>query len=173
MREGTGVGGFISCTVNKIDKKDRVSVPSQFRYALEKDGFKSFICFPSLSGPWLEAVTPEQMDKFQSLQDDMAAFGGEPDALAIVLCSQAAELMPDMDGRVTLPADLQEYAGIDGEVAFVGQGKRFGLWSPERLQAERSGLREPAKEQYAALMARRAQAMSRPLSPETTGEGNE
>ena len=72
------MAGFLSCTVNKIDRKDRLSVPAHIRIALglmRPDASVSsnpFICFPSLAGPWLQAVTPQQMQQFMGMQDPLA-----------------------------------------------------------------------------------------------------
>ena len=43
------------------------------------------------------------------------------------------QLSFDGDGRIILPADLRQKAGIDGQATFVGVGKLFQIWSPERL----------------------------------------
>ena len=147
-------------------------MPAHIRVTLAKYDQNSFICFPSLGGPWLEAVMQAQMDEFLSLQDSLAPFSGKVDALGIALCARAVELAPDMDGRITLPAALKGYAGIEDEVAFVGQGNRFSLWSPQRFEAESEGLQEAARQQFEELMARRAQTATPLVVPETTGEAD-
>lgn len=166
------MAGFLSCTVNKIDRKDRLSVPVQFRIALglmRSDGgaggttANSFICFPSLAGPWLQAVTPQQMQQFMALQDPLAPFAGEMDALGIAFYAQAAELAPDGDGRITLPAHLRSYANIDTDVMFVGQGTSFSIWNPDTFAEHSAKLRDQAREQFSELAARQARLM--PVEP--------
>lgn len=139
-------------------------MPAQIRIALglmRPDGgaggtSSSFICFPSLAGPWLQAVTPQQMQQFMALQDPLAPFAGEIDALGIAFHAQAVELAPDSDGRITLPAHLRSYANIDTEVMFVGQGTSFSMWNPDTFAEHSAELRDQAREQFSELAARQA-----------------
>ena len=105
----------------------------------------SFVCFPSLLGPWLQAVTPKQMQAFMGRQNPLAAFGGEVEAYPTLICSQAAEMIPDTDGRIVLPPEFLAHASrIDEDIAFVGQGSYFSLWSPPLFEAEKIKLRDRA-----------------------------
>ena len=44
----------------------------------------------------------------------------------------AASCEVDKQGRILLPANLREYAGIDKEVVSVGVFSRVEIWSKER-----------------------------------------
>ena len=46
----------------------------------------------------------------------------------------AATCEVDKQGRINLPANLREYAGIDKEVVSVGVFSRVEIWSKERYQ---------------------------------------
>lgn len=135
--------GFLSCSLHRVDKKGRVSVPAQYR-ALLLAGDKSFICFPSLLGPWLQGVTPAQMQAFLERQNALGAFAGAVEAYPTLIFSQAMELIPDMDGRIVLSPELLAHAQIDEDIAFVGQGQYFSMWSPVLFEAEKTRLRERA-----------------------------
>ena len=45
-----------------------------------------------------------------------------------VLFSGAFDDVPDKQGRVTVPAALREYAGLDREVVVVGNGTTVEIW---------------------------------------------
>ena len=45
-----------------------------------------------------------------------------------VLLSGASDEIPDKQGRVTIPAALREYAGLDREVTVIGQGSHVEVW---------------------------------------------
>lgn len=137
------MNGFLSYSLHRVDKKGRVSVPSQYRAILLSQE-KSFICFPSLLGPWLQAVTPKQMQAFMGQQNPLGAFGGEVEAYPTLICSQAVEMIPDTDGRIVLAPEFLAHARIDEDIAFVGQGTYFSLWSPSVFEAEKIKLRERA-----------------------------
>lgn len=42
--------------------------------------------------------------------------------------SGATDDVPDKQGRVTIPAPLRQYAGLDREVAVIGAGSRVEIW---------------------------------------------
>ncbi|MDO9460217.1 MAG: hypothetical protein Q7N95_08915 [Alphaproteobacteria bacterium] len=138
------MNGFLSYSLHRVDKKGRVSVPSQYRAYLMSQEMTSFVCFPSLLGPWLQAATSKQMQAFMGKQNPLGAFGGEVEAYPTLICSQAAEMIPDSDGRIVLPPEFLAHARIDEDIAFVGQGSYFSLWSPVLFEAEKIKLRERA-----------------------------
>ncbi len=45
-----------------------------------------------------------------------------------VLLSAASDEVPDKQGRVTVPAVLREYAGLEKELTVIGTGNRLELW---------------------------------------------
>jgi MraZ protein len=50
------------------------------------------------------------------------------------------------NGRLNIPDEMLDYAGITKEAVFTGQGSRMRLWEPSRHQASRLG-----DEDYARL----------------------
>lgn len=136
--------GFLSYSLHRVDKKGRVSVPAQYRAVLLSKQLTSFVCFPSQLGPWLQCVTPMQMQSFIGRQDMLGAFAGVVEAYPTLIFSQALELIPDTDGRIVLTPELLAHARIDEDIAFVGQGHYFSIWSPELFEAEKIRLRELA-----------------------------
>ena len=45
-----------------------------------------------------------------------------------VFLSGASDEVPDKQGRVTVPANLREYAGLDRDCTVIGAGSRVELW---------------------------------------------
>jgi MraZ protein len=45
-----------------------------------------------------------------------------------VFLSGASDEVPDKQGRVTVPANLREYAGLTRECTVIGAGSRVELW---------------------------------------------
>ncbi|QIK64434.1 division/cell wall cluster transcriptional repressor MraZ [Leucobacter viscericola] len=52
-----------------------------------------------------------------------------------VFLSGAHPETPDKQSRVTIPAGLREYAGLDRELAVIGAGSRAEIWDAEAWQA--------------------------------------
>ncbi|CAM4015201.1 division/cell wall cluster transcriptional repressor MraZ [Micrococcus flavus] len=45
-----------------------------------------------------------------------------------VFLSGASDEVPDKQGRVTVPAPLRQYAGLDRDVTVIGAGSRAEIW---------------------------------------------
>ena len=45
------------------------------------------------------------------------------------------EIEPDKTGRITIPASLREYAGLDRDVVVVGVDTRFEIWDAANWEA--------------------------------------
>lgn len=151
------MSGFLSFSQHKVDKKGRVSVPISFRLSLGADNRGSFICFPSLLGCWLQAVTPNQMQAFIGQQNEAAAFVGKINAYTSLLFAHAVEMAPDSDGRIVLPPELLAHAKISEDAAFVGQGQYFSIWAPDIFFVEQDRLRQEALAEIASWRAPPAQ----------------
>jgi MraZ protein len=56
-----------------------------------------------------------------------------------VLLASLAEVSPDKQGRILVPADLQEMAGLSGSVILLGMRDRVEVWDPETYRSEVEG----------------------------------
>jgi MraZ protein len=161
-RVGGKSGMFLSTYVNKVDRKGRVSVPATFRASLaaETQRFPGVIVFPSYKYPALEANSIEWMEELARRLDTLDKFSDEHENLEMLFAS-SRELPFDSEGRIMLPPELAEHAGITDAVAFVGVGRNFQLWSPPRFADHAANLRERARQQgtripaFAAALDRR------------------
>nr|WP_221433094.1 division/cell wall cluster transcriptional repressor MraZ [Micrococcus endophyticus] len=52
-----------------------------------------------------------------------------------VFLSGASDEVPDKQGRVTVPAPLRQYAGLDRDVTVIGAGTRVEIWDSESWNA--------------------------------------
>ena len=52
-----------------------------------------------------------------------------------VFLSGASDEMPDKQGRITIPAPLRSYAGLDREVTVIGAGSRAEIWDTQAWNA--------------------------------------
>jgi MraZ protein len=50
--------------------------------------------------------------------------------------------VPDRQGRITLPAPLRAFAGLDHDVVVLGAGDRVEVWEPERWAQQSAHLDE-------------------------------
>ena len=118
----------------KTDAKGRVSLPAKFRKVLSED----LVVACSLSGDYLMVF--DGQDSFNAWVDGIFTdkFGGfnSTDSKQLMLRSalkgRAFDVQTDSAGRILLPAELREEAGIEREVVIVGNTGFFEVWSEER-----------------------------------------
>ena len=136
---------FLSTHINKIDKKGRVSVPAQWRAGLADQAFQGVVLFPSNAHAALEGFAWNYMEELSKRLDNFDLFSAEQDDLATAVFAQSVQLPFDGDGRVILPPELIDFAGLSDRVAFVGMGAKFQLWSPEALDSRKEEARAKVK----------------------------
>jgi len=129
---------FLATHFNRIDKKGRVSVPAQFRAAVTAQSFQGIVVFPSHKAQALEGFSMAQLEELSNGIDSFDMFSDQHDDLATTIFGSSVPLPFDGEGRVVLPKELCEHAGITEQVAFVGLGKKFQIWQPEALNAHKA-----------------------------------
>ena len=56
------------------------------------------------------------------------------------LFSTACEVMPDKQGRILLPAELREYAGLAKDVTIIGNRNHAEIWATDLWNARRAAI---------------------------------
>lgn len=148
------MGVFTGIQTNKVDKKGRVSVPRTFRALFEGETFQGVYVFPSFRQPALEACPEGFMERIVDSLEDLPLFSDDQDDLSIIV--ESAQRLPfDPEGRIVLPDDFREVAGIKDEAAFVGRGRTFQIWAPKAYADARKPAFERAKSRGLTLKLRR------------------
>ena len=138
---------FVSTFTNKIDYKGRVSIPASFRGVLERDGYAGGVyCYPAIDAPALDAGGERLAKKIDGLLAGLPDYSDERDELSVALYGEVQVLSIDGDGRIILPQGLRTHAGLQTEVAFVGLGEKFQLWSPDQFEYRRRTARAKVKQ---------------------------
>lgn len=140
----------------KIDKKQRVSVPAPFRDALKdgNDDVTGFYLRPSfVTEGALEGLSAEAMEKAKESLSLLPEFSPEREALGMVLFGRAMHISWDGEGRIGIPESLREFAKITDEVVFVGGGEKFTVWAPEAHAAWEKKAEALNKERLEAALA--------------------
>ncbi|MCI1955188.1 MAG: division/cell wall cluster transcriptional repressor MraZ [Oscillospiraceae bacterium] len=110
---------------HNIDPKGRVIVPSRFR----EDLGECFYITKGLDG-CLFVLSPPGWDK---LRDKVSAMPvSKARGLQRFFFSGAAEAVPDKQGRILIPQNLRDYAGLTKDVTFIGASSRAEIWDSAR-----------------------------------------
>ncbi|MEM1103131.1 MAG: division/cell wall cluster transcriptional repressor MraZ [Pseudomonadota bacterium] len=137
---------FVGAFDNKIDAKGRVSVPADFRAAVAGASFDGVVAFPAFTGDAIEAGGLDRLQEIQAMIDGLDPYGDEREAFELAVMSQARKLAFDADGRITLPGELIDCAGLNGRAAFVGRGPYFQIWRPEAYAEKMAEAQARARE---------------------------
>jgi MraZ protein len=118
-----------------LDDKGRVTIPARFRAEMATG-----------------VVVTRGLDGCLALypNDEWASLAERVNALPITdrrardfrrfVFGSAADGVPDRQGRITIPAYLRQYAGIDSEVMIVGMNTYIEIWNPETWEAIRQAV---------------------------------
>lgn len=137
---------FSSNATNKVDGKGRVSIPAPFRKVLQREESPILFLMPEINGA--PTIVGYGLSHYESLGESltrMNPFSPEYDALADVVSGQAHQLPLDETGRIVLPKDLREYAGIADEAFFIGKFNIFQIWNPGVYAERRASVKEMAR----------------------------
>ena len=72
-----------------------------------------------------------------------------------LIFSDARQLTFDITGRIVIPNDLLEFAGIKDKALFVGRGKTFQIWEAEAFYKAQEEVRNKAQENRPSLSFKR------------------
>ncbi|MFC1659690.1 division/cell wall cluster transcriptional repressor MraZ [Pseudomonadota bacterium] len=136
---------FLSTFTNKVDKKGRVSVPSQFRAMLHGQEFSGVVIYQSSINKCIEGCSIERIQKLSETIDDLDPYSKERDAFASVILGGAAQQPFDSDGRITLPQNLLDFSGIKEKAVFIGKGQTFEIWDLKAFEEHIKKAKEKVK----------------------------
>ena len=121
---------FLGTHAPRLDDKGRLVLPAKFRDALApglvltKGQERSIVVWPAAEF----AAEAERLG-------DASRSDARARAYLRVLFSGAFDEIPDRQGRVTVPAALREYAGLDRDVVVVGNNTTLEIWDAPTWEA--------------------------------------
>lgn len=136
---------FLGTHKGKLDKKGRISVPASFRAVLEALGTSDIVLFPSFRNPCIEVWPQPAFAALSSGHSSLDIFSDASDSLGAALFATAHAARPDGEGRMVLPEDLIEEAGLSDTISFLGANQCFQIWNPERAAAHIRDARASAR----------------------------
>mgnify|MGYP000642764055 FL=1 len=111
----------------KLDAKGRLAVPSGLKKQLDNEGREGFVLnrgFEGCLGLYPHKDWQAVADKLNSLN----LFTIKNRAFVRKFQNGAVNLAMDGNGRILIPKDLQEYAGVKKEVVLFAYADRIEIW---------------------------------------------
>lgn len=114
---------FLGTYEPRLDEKGRLILPARFRdqmaggIVLTRGQERCLYAFPRAEFEQIHEQLRQAPLTSKQARDYMRVF-----------LSGAADEIPDKQGRVTIPAILRRYAGLDRDLAVIGSGSKVEIW---------------------------------------------
>ncbi|WP_277455180.1 division/cell wall cluster transcriptional repressor MraZ [Janibacter sp. DB-40] len=114
---------FLGTHTPRLDDKGRLFLPAKFR-----DKLAGGLVMTRGQERCLYVFPMEEFVKVtQKFQEAPTSSKAARDYMRVFL-SGASDEIPDKQGRVTVPAALRDYAGLDRDCTVIGAGSRVEVW---------------------------------------------
>jgi len=139
---------FLGQFSHSFDDKSRLTVPAKFREPLADGAF----VVQGLDNNLMVLTTTA----FETIYNRLMAMNmTDPSTRALqrMILGNASQANLDSAGRILIPQNLRDRAGLQEEAVLVGLGDYFEIWSPANWQAEEEKLQDPAtnEQRFATL----------------------
>jgi MraZ protein len=125
---------FNSTFKHGVDEKRRLQIPAKWRP--EEEGVQlTVIVWPKhQAGTCLRVLPPEKMAKLAADIDAMPNNDPTKVVLKRFVGSKSMQVTLDKAGRICVPDEMANAAGIKDEAVLVGLIDRFEIWNPARYE---------------------------------------
>lgn len=115
-----------------VDSKNRVTIPALWRVGEEEQFYASL----GQNSEYINLYPPSVFqEKGENLKNDPRVSARDKRIYLRVFYSSAHLVSTDKQGRILLPQELSDAAGIEGDVYLLGTEERIEVWPVERLEA--------------------------------------
>lgn len=117
---------FLGTYAPKLDDKGRIILPAKFRDELEGG-----VVLTRGQDRCIYIFSTREFEELHERMRQAPVTSKQARDYMRVFLSGAHAETPDKQHRVTIPAALRSYAGLDRELAVIGAGSRAEIWDAE------------------------------------------
>ncbi len=147
--EKVGINGgdrvFLGTFHHALDSKGRLSIPVKFREILNTESNGTIVITTDLD-LCLAAYPTHEWQSFMEKAKKLPTMDKGVKRFFRFLFSSASECFLDKQGRVLIPPNLREYAGLNGNAVVVGGGNKFEVWNPGKWEESEALVSENASQ---------------------------
>lgn len=121
-----------------VDAKGRFNLPFRFRRGGGAAEDEKYVVTPGADGNLAVFPLEEWERTFRRIKSRSSA--AEWRARVRQISARSFDLVPDSQGRVSVPMELLEAAGIGRRIKVVGMGQSMELWDPERFASSQQDM---------------------------------
>lgn len=120
---------------HNIDVKGRMSFPTKLRDILGE----KFYVTKCIKQKCLTIYSKDEWEKLSAKVAEMPESTGGLD-IKRWLFAGAGELIPDKQGRVLIPSELREFAGLTKDVVVIGLDDKAEIWDKDLWDAQQQNI---------------------------------
>ncbi|NOX36334.1 MAG: hypothetical protein GXO78_02265 [Calditrichaeota bacterium] len=132
------MSGFWGYFRTRLDAKGRINVPAKIRKNLRPEDQDTFILIRGTE----KYISMHPLSRWEETMERIRQQVKNAQDMKIVirrLMYQASEQTIDRQGRLNIPAELIEYAELDGDVFIIGTVTRLEIWNPRNFSMDVEG----------------------------------
>lgn len=124
------LNGFFGTFTPRMDDKGRVTLPAKYR-----DKWAGGVVLMRGQDHTLYVLTPEGFQSFAAKAINAEITDRQQLAFQRYMLANTEDQTPDAQGRITIPAKMRAYAGLDRDVVITGAGMRMEIWAADAWNA--------------------------------------
>ena len=129
------MASFRGRSENAVDGKGRLAIPAKMRRALTPEAQDTFVATRGLE----TCIVLYPLDVWEQKEAHLRSLnqyeGEETRHFLRALTMWAEDVALDKQGRILLPADLRDFAGITDAAVVIGTVDHLEVWDPAELDA--------------------------------------
>lgn len=129
---------FRGITAINLDPKGRIAIPTKYREQLITETERRIVLTIDTESPCLLLYPFLEWGTIEAKISALPSFNKAARRIQRLLIGHATEIELDPNGRILVPAVLQNYAKLNKTLMLVGQGKKFELWDNNVWEEHRS-----------------------------------
>ena len=119
----------------KTDQKGRVFLPSVFRKELQTSGEESLVLRKDVFQQCLVLYPSEEWNRtIDLMRQKLNRWNPQEQAVYRQFMSEAETVTLDGNGRFLISRRLLDFAGINGDVKFIGMNETIEIWAKEKTE---------------------------------------
>jgi len=120
-----------------LDAKGRLAMPTRYRGGIVEDAAGQMVVTIDHAERCLLIYALPDWEEIERKLSKLPALDPMARSLQRLMIGHASDVELDSAGRVLIPPNLREYAGLTRDVVLSGQGTRFELWDEALWAAQR------------------------------------
>jgi len=115
----------------RLDPKGRFVLPTLFRQTQKSNQFFMTNNIYA-SQPYLDVFSENAWTNFEKKIGLMPSLNQDVQAFRRFYLASAVPVGADAQGRILVPPELRDYAGLDSDIVLLGVGGKFEIWDAKK-----------------------------------------